>query len=154
MISQLVTLIKDECSEMEKTGSEGTIWTCSLYVPLRSFTVRLLTWIHLKYLAIKCSYHHLHPSSYPNSTRSTVARSDIRSSDSSATPVAVARAWIIHDSQQLSIMDNTVLAYGETDVFTSWPEPEPYHHPATRGPRHNLGPDECDHKQSTSFPVH
>ena len=144
---------------MEKIGSEGTIWTCFLYVPLRISTARLLTWVLLKCMAIKCSYQHLHPSSYPNSflmcklhhhpTCSTMARSNIRSSDSSAARVAVARAWIIRGNQ-LSIMNKYSpterQTYAPTDLSLS-----PAHHPATRGCGHILGPDKCDHNVSCTL---
>jgi len=62
----LEDLKKDKGLEIENTSSEGAIWTFSLYVPLRLPIARLLTWVALKCPTIKCSYHRLHPSSYPH----------------------------------------------------------------------------------------
>ena len=91
---------------------------------------------------LMCKLHH-HP------TCSTVVRSDIRSSDSSAARVAVARACIIRGNQ-LSIMNKYSpterQTYAPTDLSLS-----PAHHPATRGCVHILGPDKCDHNVSCTL---
>jgi hypothetical protein len=129
---------------MGKTGSEGTIWARSLYVPPRLYSKaadlgpfdmsghqvlissRLFIFLPKLFLDVQTSSPP-HPFNR-GSLKYSVSGQGVRG------------------NQQLSIMNST--RYGEPDVCNSWPEPEHCHHPTTRGPGHNMEPDECDHKVS------